>query len=139
MTHPAIEQAVKAFERIKARVCGHKTPYWKDDYYVTHSRGLIAEICDEALRAMQQEPVSKTDAELAREFAKELVWTLNGVDSKYHEVQIKEDVLKAFAAIRKQARGAVLEEAAMYLETNYSGTNKPSVFARELRKLKDSK
>lgn len=36
-------------QSIKDLVCGDRSPNWKDDWAVTHTRGTIADICDNAL------------------------------------------------------------------------------------------
>lgn len=38
-----------ALEQVKARVVGERVPFWTDDWETTHSRGVIADICDAAL------------------------------------------------------------------------------------------
>jgi len=44
--------AVELLRRIKARVCGDALPNWENTPRTTHSRGIIADICE-------WEPVSK--------------------------------------------------------------------------------
>lgn len=39
----------RSLEAIKERVCGEHIPYWTDKTTVTHSRGVIADMCDRAL------------------------------------------------------------------------------------------
>ncbi|WP_144106800.1 ClpX C4-type zinc finger protein [Paraburkholderia sp. BCC1886] len=43
-----------ALMRIKSLVIGDRHPRWSEDSQVTHTRGTIADICDETLRVLKQ-------------------------------------------------------------------------------------
>lgn len=49
-----------AIEEIKARVVGERVPYWTDDWETTHSRGVIADICDAALTGQKPSALRRT-------------------------------------------------------------------------------
>jgi len=107
MTHhnPAIEQAVKALEQCKACI-DVMYQLLIEELGNNQTLSKLAQSADDnceqaltSLRAMQQEPVSKTDEELARELLNRVVDTVLIKDAKTG----MKLVLQAFAAIRKQA------------------------------------
>lgn len=50
-----LDRLVEALNKVKTMVCGEAAPHWAADIQTTFSRGHVADICDEALAAVEKE------------------------------------------------------------------------------------
>lgn len=49
------DELLAALKTIKKTVCGERIPNWESDWNTTHTRGIIADVCDIAIAKVKGE------------------------------------------------------------------------------------